>query len=97
MEILLFVNILSKLNIAKKIFKHISDVSHLWCEHFYRLLSSCCDTEKGGEKGKGRWIDNTNEVNSFIAWGYQDSHGLRGQRSAYWGPPSPPHTPPPPP
>ncbi len=33
-------------------------VSHLWCEHFYRLLSSCCDTEKGGGKGKGHWFDN---------------------------------------
>jgi hypothetical protein len=33
-------------------------VSHHWCEHFYRLLYSRCDTEKGGGKGKGHWIDN---------------------------------------
>ncbi len=39
-------------------------VSHLWCEHFYRLLSSRCDTEKGGGKGKGHRIDKQNEVNS---------------------------------
>jgi len=35
------------------------------------------------KKGERHWIDNENEVNSCIAWGYQDSHGLRGQRSAY--------------
>ncbi len=27
-------------------------VSHLLCKHFYRLLSSRCDMEKGGGKGK---------------------------------------------
>ena len=38
--------------------QYMVSVSHLWCEHFYRLLSSRCDTEKGGGKGKGHWIDN---------------------------------------
>ncbi len=32
--------------------------TYIWCEHFYRLLSSRCDMEKGGGKGKGYWIDN---------------------------------------
>ncbi len=68
-------------------------VSHLWCEHFYRLLSSRCDTEKGGGKGKGHRIDKQNEVNSCAAWGYLVSHGLRKERSAYQSHP-PPHTPP---
>jgi hypothetical protein len=42
-------------------------VSHLWCEHFYLLLSSRCDTEKGEEEGKRHWTDNKNEVSSCVA------------------------------
>ncbi len=68
-------------------------VSHPWCEHFYRLLYSRRDTEKGGRKGKGHQIDTQNEVNSCAAWGYLVPHGLRQERSAYQSPP-PLHTPP---
>ncbi len=32
-------------------------VSHLWCEHFYRLLYSFRDTEKGGRRGKRHSTD----------------------------------------
>ncbi len=66
-----------------------TNVSHPRCEHFYRLLSSRCDTEKDGGKGKGHWIDNRNKVNSCAAWGYSGSHGLRKERSAYQSPPPP--------
>jgi hypothetical protein len=52
-------------------------VSHPWCEHFYRLLYSHRDTEKGGRKGKRHRIDKQNEVNSCAAWGYLVPHGLR--------------------
>jgi hypothetical protein len=37
-------------NIRRK--GELEDVSHLWCEHFYRLLYSSRDTEKGGRRGK---------------------------------------------
>ena len=32
-------------------------VSHLWREHFYRLLYSSCDTEKDGRRGKRHSTD----------------------------------------
>jgi len=63
-------------------------VSHLWWEHFYRLLPSRCDTEKGEREGKRHWTDNKNNVSSCVAWGYLRSHGLRRQRNAYKAPPS---------
>ncbi len=71
----------------------ILSVSHPWCEHFYRLLSSHCDTEKGGGKGKRYRIDKQNEVSSCAAWGYLVSHGPRKERSAYQSPPPPTHSP----
>jgi hypothetical protein len=37
---------------------YLNAVSHPWFEHFYQLLSSRYNTEKGGGKGKRYWIDN---------------------------------------
>jgi hypothetical protein len=55
----------------------ISSVPHLWCEHFYRLLYSSRDTEKGGRRGKRRRTDKQNEDSGCAAWGYLVPHGLR--------------------
>jgi hypothetical protein len=49
------------------------------------LLSSRCDTEKGGGKGKGHRIDKQNEVNSCAAWGYLVPHGLQVEDGLYLG------------
>jgi hypothetical protein len=68
-------------------------VSDLRCEHFYRLLYSSRDTEKGGKRGKRHRTDKQNEVSSCAAWGYWVPHDLRWESSAYQSPPPPTHSP----
>jgi hypothetical protein len=68
-------------------------VSHPWCEHFYRLLSSRCDTEKGGRKGKGHRIDTQNEVQLCSLGLLGPSWPAQGE-GRLSGPPPLPHTPP---
>jgi hypothetical protein len=77
------VNIQAKKEVNNKVKKVVNNkarkevVSHPRCEHFYRLLYSSRDTEKGGRKGKRHRIDKQNEVSSCAAWGYLVPHGLR--------------------
>jgi hypothetical protein len=69
-------------------------VSHLWCEHFYRLLSSRCDTEKGEMGGKRHWTDNREWCQQLyslrllaLSWPAQAEERLQGPPLT----PLPPH------
>ncbi len=69
-------------------------VSHLWREHFYRLLSSRCDTEKGGGKGKVHWIDNRTRLTAVQPGATWSLMACTRRGALTRAPPSPPHTPP---
>jgi hypothetical protein len=69
-------------------------VTHLWCEHFYRLLSSRCNTEKDGGKGKGHWIDKRTRLTAVQPGAIWTLMACAGRGVPTRAPP--PHTPPPP-
>ncbi len=67
-------------------------VSHLWCEHFYRLLYSSRDTEKGGRRGKRHSTDKREWGQQlFSLQGYWVPHSPGEESGAYQGPPPLPH------